>query len=244
MTNLPIEERFWSHVDRDGPIPEHCSELGSCWLWKLAVGPWGYGQAWALGKNWRAHRLAYWLTFGPFDLSLQVLHRCDNPPCVNPTHLFLGTGLDNHRDQKEKGRYQSGDRHFLHRHPEMIKRGGDLPWTALTEDDVRRIRSLASTTSMTSVELGVIFGVNKATIKDILHGRTWKHLATVETEALEQRRITLVSSNSRSQRAPRRNVSRDNEIRKEYAAGSASQRELARKYGIHQSNIWRIVHND
>lgn len=172
----PIEERFWSHVNKEGPIPECCPELGPCWLWELSCVPFGYGQTSWNSDKWRTHRLAYWLAHGPFDLSLQILHRCDNPPCVNPTHLFLGTNSDNMRDRREKDHYPRGDTHRLRLHPELIKKGRQLTWTKLTEDLAMEIRLLAITTNLSSAELGLQFGVSKATIKDLLHGRTWKYV--------------------------------------------------------------------
>ena len=93
----PLAERFWEKVDRSGGTD-------ACWPWIGAIGVHGYGRVNLDGRSTGiASRVAWTLTFGdPGDLG--VLHRCDNPPCCNPAHLFLGTQLDNSRDMVAKGR--------------------------------------------------------------------------------------------------------------------------------------------
>lgn len=91
----PLEQRFWEKVS---PEP-----MSGCWLW---TGSWanGYGDILVNGKVQRAHRVAWQLLRGPIPVGQHVLHRCDTPPCVNPSHLFLGTALDNITDMVTKGR--------------------------------------------------------------------------------------------------------------------------------------------
>lgn len=95
---LTTEERFWSAVEKRGPT--------ECWEWKRSRS-YGYGQFKFEGGGVRAHRYSWQLHNGkkiPNDL--HVLHRCDNPPCVNPNHLFVGTPLDNTMDSVRKGRHK------------------------------------------------------------------------------------------------------------------------------------------
>jgi hypothetical protein len=93
----PIAERFWSFVDRDG----------ECWTWKGSTnGAKGYGRFYPThGLRVYAHRFAYELANGNFDPQIEVLHSCDNPRCVNPSHLSLGSHTDNMRDMSRKGRH-------------------------------------------------------------------------------------------------------------------------------------------
>lgn len=88
-------ERFWSFVEK----------TDSCWLWTGAKHPKGYGIFHLRGRTPRAHVLSWILHHGPVPRGLCVLHRCDNPPCVNPDHLFLGTPQDNTDDMTRKGRH-------------------------------------------------------------------------------------------------------------------------------------------
>lgn len=92
-----LEGIFWSHVDIQG--------ANECWPWKNVRTRQGYGTKKVSGKWVYSHRMAYEYAFGPIPDGLLVCHKCDNPPCCNPNHLFLGTGRDNVRDAISKGRW-------------------------------------------------------------------------------------------------------------------------------------------
>jgi len=94
-----IVDRFWTRVDRSAGAE-------GCWPWVAGKSGCGYGT---LGVNWTdqyVHRLSYEMNFGPIPDGMCVCHHCDNPPCVNPLHLFLGTVGDNVRDMVQKGRWR------------------------------------------------------------------------------------------------------------------------------------------
>jgi hypothetical protein len=82
-----VAERFWAKVNKQGPIPEHCPELGPCWLWTASIGGSGYGQFNDNGRMWTAPRLAYVLVHGVLPESLEPDHLCRNRLCVNAAHM-------------------------------------------------------------------------------------------------------------------------------------------------------------
>jgi hypothetical protein len=105
----PVEVRFWRFVDM----------TGECWLWTGAKsGPNGYGKIGIDGTRTRsAHRVSFELSFGPIPKGLWVLHSCDNPSCVNPTHLYLGDRAQNMRDAHERCRIDMKRVASFQKHP-------------------------------------------------------------------------------------------------------------------------------
>lgn len=152
------EVRFWKKVlKRDG-----------CWEWQGCTMPVtnhpelrGHGQLRVDGKAILAHIFSWTLHHGPVPPDLFVLHHCDNRPCVRPDHLFLGTKKDNTQDALRKDRLPYGER---------------TSWAKLTAQQVREIRHLRATTPLSYCAMGRQFRVSEATIRAIIHGKTWKQL--------------------------------------------------------------------
>ncbi len=141
----PLHVRFWRFVDK----------TGDCWLWTGTRTEDGYGRTGASEKSSSplyAHRVSWELANGPIPDGLFVLHRCDNPPCVRPDHLFLGTTKDNADDAQAKGRlgYQ--------RHPDR--------YTRLTADDVRAIRN-ARLAGEPAKSIAARFGISESHVYNI-----------------------------------------------------------------------------
>lgn len=151
------ESRFWSYVTKGKP--------DECWPWKLTCRVRsGYGMFWYEGHNHQAHRLAYLFARGEFDRTKDVLHACDNPPCCNPAHLWVGTDHDNRVDCERKGRRVS-------------PKGEQVRHLAkLTADKVRQIRSMALTQGVPHRKLARIFGVKRQSIASVVKRETWKHI--------------------------------------------------------------------
>lgn len=146
------QERFWSCVDRsDG-----------CWTWTGAKSKGGYGRFKADGRQHAAHRVSYALANTPLPRNVFVCHRCDNPACVRPDHLFAGDHLANMQDMVSKGRSTKG------RIP---------PSARLTERDVEVIRRL-SALGVGQREIGLAFDVATSTIAHVVTGRTWANNAS------------------------------------------------------------------
>lgn len=157
----PLSERFWARVE----IGPH----GACWHWLGGRHQnQGYGrlnEGVPRGKTIYAHRVSWLLHFGEIPDGLCVLHRCDNPPCVNPAHLFLGTVTDNNADRHAKGRTKPG----------MPMRGELCGKATLTAADVTRMRDLASA-GMKPVDLGRIFSIDASTVSKIVSRKRWAHV--------------------------------------------------------------------
>lgn len=143
---------FWSKVDKSG----------DCWIWKT-YRKLEHPKFVFQGKRWRASRLAYFWEHGEIPEHLDACHKCDNPLCVRPSHLFLGTDSDNQQDAKRKGR----------RAPKY----GEFSGAArLTNADVAEIRQTYKPRNGSSKALAARFGVTVQTIKSVAHRRSWKHL--------------------------------------------------------------------
>jgi hypothetical protein len=100
-----VAARFWSKVDRNGPVPPLHPELGPCHVWTGATdNPGGYGVFWLAGRLVRAHRYAFEMESGPLAEGLFACHHCDNPPCVRRSHLYAGSQAENVRDMVARGR--------------------------------------------------------------------------------------------------------------------------------------------
>jgi hypothetical protein len=156
-----LADRFWEKVDVRGP--------DECWEWTAARHLQGYGRFWigshAEGKTHRAHRVAWELENGPVPDGLDVCHHCDNPPCCNPRHLWLGTNQDNLRDCSAKGRAYK---------PTWW--GEQVGSSKLTLEQVREIRRMAHL-GLTRREIAACFGVAKTTVTNIINGETWRAAA-------------------------------------------------------------------
>lgn len=150
----PIEDRFWRFVVK----------TETCWLWVGARDRKGYGKITIDDRPVLAHRLSWELVHGPIPDGLNALHNCpggDNPSCVNPAHLFLGTLQDNNADMLAKGRYA---------------RGMGLHRSDLTDDDVREIRALYAAGGIAQRQLARRYGITQVSIGEIVRREVWKHV--------------------------------------------------------------------
>jgi hypothetical protein len=154
----PIAERFWEKVDVRGP--------DDCWEWKAAHGQHGRGTFMVGSKRHGtqrqvpAHRFAYELEYGPIPNGMEACHKCDNPPCCNPRHIFAGTHKENMEDMAAKGRSSQGERDSQ---------------AKLTTDKVLEIRRLCAS-GMPQEKVGKLYGVTQGAVWLIVTRRRWKHV--------------------------------------------------------------------
>ena len=146
------EERFWRYVDKSS----------ECWIWLNSRTATGYGRPFFRGRRIRAHRASWELHYGDIPNASHVLHHCDNPPCVRPQHLFLGTPKDNFDDMISKGRTTID-----------FVRG---PKAKLTEDQVRAIKALCTTGKHMYKEIAKLYNLHPSSVSAIARGVTWSRL--------------------------------------------------------------------
>lgn len=146
--------RFWSKVAITAN-PE------KCWTWQAAKKEKKYGT-FSIGRSmFRAHRTAFFISFDIDPKELDVCHKCDNPICVNPSHLFLGTNAENMIDKIEKDRQPRGVKNYN---------------SKLNDEKVLEIRKLWATKKYSQTKIAKMFGVHRGSILQILNGRAWKHV--------------------------------------------------------------------
>jgi hypothetical protein len=146
-----LKDRFWAKVDKRGKK--------DCWEWAASRDSLGYGRIRSGSRILSAHRLSWELHKGPIPVGLSVLHRCDNPPCCNPVHLFLGSQQDNVSDMIMKGRRK-------------VFRGIENGNARLTENIVRAIRA----TMEPQRKIAKQFNICQSTVGKIKNRKIWRHL--------------------------------------------------------------------
>ncbi len=173
-----LVQRFWEKVQKtDG-----------CWIWTGATTQ-GYGVIRAEGPSRamiRAPRLSYEIHVGPIPKGKHILHHCDNPPCTNPEHLFVGTSKDNAEDMVRKGRSTKGrststwvargNVHYTRRIP-CAQVGQKNNGSKLTDKQVQEIRNLYAQGNISQSKLGKMFNVSQTAVGHILRRITWNHLS-------------------------------------------------------------------
>jgi len=144
-------ERFWSRVNKN--------TKNGCWEWVARLNPDGYGEFDCDNRGYRAHRLSWFFKFGEIEKGLNVCHKCDNPKCVNPDHLFLGTQKENVMDMLSKNRQRS-------------HKGTKNNKARLNEEKVSEIKRLRRS-GLQYKEIADKFGVSVGCVSHILNGRHW-----------------------------------------------------------------------
>lgn len=154
---------------------------GECWNFTGSRDKRGYGHVSHSGKSWRAHRLSYHLFHGSIPTGLNVCHKCDNPSCIRPDHLFAGTQKDNLSDCRDKGRLgvwvkpecrPTGLRNGNYTHPEKVRHGERVLTSKLNQEAVRWIRE--NTGKVPQIQMAKQLNVSRSAIYRVQRGEHWR----------------------------------------------------------------------
>lgn len=206
---------------KEGSFWRRVHKTDSCWLWTGSKDRHGYGTVRLRTEEGRsrtgAHRLAWFYTHGEWPDG-HLCHHCDNPQCVNPGHLFVGSQADNIADAVSKGRVAKGDR---------------LPQTRLTEEQVREAIDLIVAGKATLMSLAERYGVSMATLSSAVRGtKSWQHIER-DHEAIA---AALKRNRPKRGEAHGRSVFTEDQVREIRARyigrGGPTQQELADEYGV------------
>lgn len=154
---LPSRDTFWSFVA--------VGSKDDCWIWTGRKHSGGYGSLMIDGQWLTSHRLAYELTHGQIPTGMYICHRCNNPPCCNPAHLYAGTAKDNADDCMRAGRFSRAPRFYGERHPA----------SKLTAETVDRIRDIYAAGQCSQRKLANMFGIVQSQVWRIVHHLSWTH---------------------------------------------------------------------
>jgi antitoxin component HigA of HigAB toxin-antitoxin module len=188
----------------------------ACWPWTGSANGKGYGAVCINGKRRAAHRVVYEICNGPIPPGLEIRHTCDNPGCVNPAHLLVGTHSQNMRDMSERGRT-----------------GGMI----LSDADVFEVRRLYLQCAVKQSDLASRFGVSKSAISSVVRGKNFARMGAPPAELLK-----AAYANARHRNGnPKMSPETVQKVRAEYAQGGVTMRALAAKHGASPMAIcWAI----
>lgn len=206
VRGIPLLDRFYLQVD----IP---SDPSLCWEWTGAKGGMGYGQFWGTTKTIKAHRFAYEHFNSPIPAGLVVRHTCDNPGCVNPKHLLVGSTQDNVDDKISRNRH-------------VVSPGERNGMAKLTESDVIAILE-GLKNGETQRSLADKFGVSRTVVTRIRNGTRWGHLQDEETKAGVPKLRRIMNEEEVAQVQA-------------YLAAGMIQQEIADMFGVGRWQISRI----
>lgn len=201
-----------NEADRFSDFMSRVRRGRGCWTWTGSTGPKGYGYFSLKGITQRAHRAAYYFAHGVDPGAMFVCHRCDNPSCVRPSHLFLGTIYDNNADMRAKGRGARGTRQGF----------------AKLTDDGARSAVEAFRAGQTLTQIARKLGVDRTAIGDVISAKTWAHATGLTAPIPVSRSRGLTAGLVR-------------DIRHAAANSTLSYKRLAKQYGVTDVTIRDVV---
>lgn len=211
-----LTEAFWRGVTPGDPH--------ECWEWQRGKHGFGHGVFKFKWDHYYAHRVSYMIHIGPIPDDMEVCHNCpggDNPSCVNPAHLFLGTHAENMRDAQQKRSHAYGERSGM---------------AKLTTEKVQEIRSLLHEGVLTNLEIAAMFAIDATTVCNIGTRKTWKHLPDTSPETADKSRY-IRGERHHGAKLTANDVQK---IRALLRSGAMYQREIGNMFGVQEDTIYAI----
>lgn len=204
--------RFWSKVGK--------KDIEECWEWIGGLDKDGYGRFKVRSgiRTLKSHRLAYYLSNNKKQNSLLVCHKCDNPKCCNPNHLFIGTQKDNRIDCVKKGRMVQNCKH-----------GEESDKSKLTADQVKDIIEEYYSGNASQIVLSKKYGVTATNIGAIVTNKIWKHLH----DGLVRKKPLYIRSKITKEQAEK--------ILYEYKSQGVNTKELMKEYDVSYGIIQKLI---
>jgi len=236
------KDKFWKLVPQGKE---------GCWEWTGGTTTdSGYGCFSIRNWPYRAHRVALYITTGIQPPGFHCCHRCNNPICCRPSHLYWGTALENGADRVKAGTtrngskthleaYPRGSSHYSKIKPHLVLRGEKIWKSKMTEQSVIECRSMYRSGKFTTYDIARKFSITQTAAFNIVSGKTWKHLpGSVGVGSLESK-----NNRPKGEAAARSKLSEQQviEIRREHLEHGVGSRILSKKYGIARSCISGIL---
>jgi hypothetical protein len=244
MIEAPFVEWFWAGVDKSGG-PD------ACWEWRRGRSTEGYGVFCIARRQFRSNRAALMLTIGSLPDGDGALHKCDNPPCCNPAHLYPGDVRQNVADRDGRGRgacgarcipkrLLRGDEHPSRVHPERRPRGEAHGNAKLSDEQVVEMRRLYAAGRITADAIASRYSISKDQLGRIVSGRAWRHVGGPVTLPNTRERVRTRGAAHHQAKLTDEAV---RELRSRHRQGAAI-RALARAHGLAPATVGAIVRRE
>ena len=235
-THLPISYQPTTQITLLDKFNASYKKIGECWIWNDKLLSTDYGVFYISGTSYLAHRMSYALFIDAIPKELFVCHKCDNPSCVNPDHLWLGTQADNMADAAKKGR---------------MPRGEKSTNSKLTEKQITELLNLYATGNYSQEQIAKMFSISRTVVSNLLHNKTWKHLDLDRTfrkgrgSSGDKNGMRLhPESVRRGEDHPSTKISDATVAEIRNLSSQHTQRELAKMFNVSQTQVGRILRGE